>query len=96
MRLFLGKGWLADRHVQTIAEFKCEYGASNLGFLAILDDPDSMEGVALWFRQATSLTMVSQNGAMLVSDEILALSTRAPGHASVCIAHWWPMSKQFG
>ena len=59
-------------------------GATNLvavaiyliGFLVILDDPDSLEEVVLWFHQASSLTMMSQNGAMLIGDEIKALLPR--------------------
>jgi hypothetical protein len=67
---------LADPHDETIAEMKRRHGASNLGFLVILDDPDSVEEVVLWFQQASSLTMMSQNGAMLIGDEVQALLPR--------------------
>jgi hypothetical protein len=67
---------LADPHDETIAEIKRKHGASNLGFLVILDDPDSVEEVVLWFQQASSLTMMSQNGAMLIGDEVKALLPR--------------------
>lgn len=39
-------------------------------------DPDSLEEVVLWLRQAGSLTMMSQNGAMLIGDEMKALLPR--------------------
>ncbi|WIM10172.1 hypothetical protein [Enhydrobacter sp.] len=67
---------LADPHDETIAEIKRRHGASNLGFLVILDDPDSVEEVVLWFQQASSLTMMSQTGAMLIGDEVQALLPR--------------------
>lgn len=67
---------LADPHDETIAAIKHKHGASNLGFLVILDDPESLEEVVLWFHQASALTMMSQNGAMLIGDEIKALLPR--------------------
>lgn len=67
---------LADPHDETIAEIGRKHGASNLGFLVILDDPDSLEEVVLWFHQAASLTMMSQNGAVLIGDEMKALLPR--------------------
>ena len=67
---------LADPHDETIAEIGRKHGASNLGFLVILDDPDSLEEVVLWFHQASELTMMSQNGAMLIGDEMKALLPR--------------------
>ena len=67
---------LADPHDRTIAEIKQKHDASNLGFLIILDDPDSLEEVVLWFQQAGSLTLMSQNGAMLIGDEVSSLLPR--------------------
>lgn len=67
---------LADPHDKTIAFIKQKHDAVNLGFLIILDDPDSAEEVVLWFQQAGELTLMSQNGAMLISDEITALLPR--------------------
>jgi hypothetical protein len=67
---------LADPHDETIAEISRKHSASNLGFIVILDDPDSLEEVVLWLRQAGSLTMMSQNGAMLIGDEMKALLPR--------------------
>jgi hypothetical protein len=67
---------LADPADQTIAEIRRKHDASHLGFLVILDDPDSLEEVVLWFQQAASLTLMSQNGAMLLSDEITDLLPR--------------------
>jgi len=67
---------LSDPHDKTIAEVKVKYTASHLGFLVILDDPDSVEEPVLWLRQAGALTMMSQNGAMLIGDEIKRLLPR--------------------
>jgi len=67
---------LADPHDKTIAEIKRKHDARNLGFLVILDDPDSLEEVVLWFQQAGALTLMSQNGAMLISDEVRSLLPR--------------------
>lgn len=67
---------LADPHDETIAEISRKHSASDLGFLIILDDPDSLEEVVLWFQHASSLTMMSQYGAMLIGDEIKALLPR--------------------
>lgn len=67
---------LADPHDETIAEISRKHGAYNLGFLVILDDPDSLEEVVLWFHQTSSLTMMSQNGAVLIGDEMKALLPR--------------------
>lgn len=67
---------LADPQDDTIAEIKRQHDASNLGFLVVLDDPDSLEEVVLWFQRATSLTLMSQNGEMLIGDEVGALLPR--------------------
>jgi hypothetical protein len=67
---------LADPEDETIAEIKRKHDASNLGFLVILDDPESLEEVVLWFQQAGALTLMSQNGAMLLGDEVRSLLPR--------------------
>jgi hypothetical protein len=67
---------LADPHDKTVALIKQSHDAANLGFLIILDDPDSLEEVVLWFQQAGALTLMSQNGAMLISEEITSLLPR--------------------
>jgi hypothetical protein len=67
---------LADPRDRTIAEIKQKHGASNLGFLIVLDDPDSLEEGVLWFQHASALTLMSQNGAMLIGDEVRSLLPR--------------------
>jgi hypothetical protein len=67
---------LADPHDKTIAEIKRKHEAAHLGFLVILDDPDSVEEVVLWFQQAGALTLMSQNGEMLIGDEVRSLLPR--------------------
>jgi hypothetical protein len=67
---------LADPHDKTVALIKQSHDAANLGFLIILDDPDSAEEVVLWFQQAGELTLMSQNGPMLISEELAALLPR--------------------
>ena len=55
---------------------KKAHDASHLGLLVVLDDPESREEVVLWFQQATSLTLVSQNGDMMIGDEVRTLLPR--------------------
>ena len=66
---------LADPSHKTMGELKQKHKAANLGLLVVLDDPDSVEEVVLWFHQATSLTLMSQNGGM-IGDEAQALLPR--------------------
>jgi hypothetical protein len=89
---------LGDPDDFTIARVKRERAAANLGLLIVMDDPDSSEEVVLWFQRATSLTLMSQNGDMLIGDEVSALLPRyftaffdevkdlAPGLADVIFA----------
>jgi hypothetical protein len=67
---------LADPRHKTMARVKRERAASNLGLLIVLDDPDSVEEVVLWFQQATSLTLLSQSGDMMIGEEVRALLPR--------------------
>jgi hypothetical protein len=67
---------LADPHDKTMARVKQAHDASHLGLLVVLDDPDSLEEVVLWFQQATSLTLVSQNGDTMIGDEVRGLLPR--------------------
>jgi hypothetical protein len=67
---------LADPRDATMARVKREHSAAHLGLLVVLDDPDSLEDVVLWFHQATSLTLISQNGDTMISDEIRGLLPR--------------------
>lgn len=67
---------LADPSHATMARIKSEHEASNLGLLVVLDDPDSLEEVVLWFQHATSLTLLSQGGDMLIGEEVRALLPR--------------------
>jgi hypothetical protein len=67
---------LADPRDKTMARVKQKHEASNLGLLVVLDDPDSIEEVVLWFQQKRALTLMSQNGAMMIGDEAQALLPR--------------------
>jgi len=55
---------------------KERHRASHLGLLVVLDDPDSVEEGVLWFHQAESLTLLSQNSAIMIGDEVRALLPR--------------------
>jgi hypothetical protein len=67
---------LADPRDKTMARMKQAHRASHLGLLVILDDPESLEEVVLWFHQATSLTLISQNGDTMIGHEVRALLPR--------------------
>ena len=67
---------LADPRNRTMARIKREHAAVNLGLLIVIDDPESLEEVVLWFQQATSLTLLSQNDDMTIGDEVRALLPR--------------------
>ena len=64
---------LADPVDPTIAQIKERHAAANLGLLAVLDDPDSLEEAVLWLHQETTLTLVSQNGDTIIGDEVRGL-----------------------
>jgi hypothetical protein len=67
---------LADPLDKTMARMKKAHAAQHLGLLVVLDDPESLEEVVLWFHQATSLTLISQNGDMMIGDEVRSLLPR--------------------
>jgi hypothetical protein len=67
---------LADPLDATMARMKKTHDARHLGLLVVLDDPESREEVVLWFHQATSLTLISQNGDMMIGDEVMYLLPR--------------------
>jgi hypothetical protein len=67
---------LADPNDETMARLKAAHDAAHLGMLFILDDPDSAEEVVLWFHQATTLMLLSQNGDMMIGDEVRSLLPR--------------------
>ncbi len=67
---------LADPHDKAMARVKQHHDAMHLGLLVVLGDPESAEEVVLWYQQSTSLTLVSQNGDMMISDEIRGLLPR--------------------
>lgn len=64
---------LADPVDPTIAEIGERHAAANLGLLAVLDDPESLEEAVLWLHQATTLTLVSHNGDTIIGEEVRAL-----------------------
>lgn len=67
---------LGDPLDGTMARMKERHRAAHLGLLVVLDDPDSLEEVVLWFHQAASLTLISQNGDIVISDEVRGLLPR--------------------
>jgi hypothetical protein len=67
---------LADPDDETMARLKDAHDARHLGLLFVLDDPESLEEVVLWFEQATSLTLLSHNGDTMIGDEMRTLLPR--------------------
>jgi len=67
---------LGDPRDEAMARMKERHRASHLGLLVVLDDPDSVEEGVLWFHQAGSLTLLSQNSAIMIGDEVRALLPR--------------------
>ena len=67
---------LGDPRHETMAGMKERHGASHLGLLVVLDDPQSPEDVVLWFHDARSLTLLSQNGDVRIGDAVRALLPR--------------------
>jgi hypothetical protein len=67
---------LADPKHKTMARVKQKHHAANLGLLVVLDDPESIEEVVLWFHQARALTLMSQNGEVMIGEEVQALLPR--------------------
>ena len=67
---------LGDPRDEAMARMKERHRASHLGLLVVLDDPDSVEEGVLWFHQAESLTLLSQNSAIMIGDEVRALLPR--------------------
>ena len=67
---------LGDPRDETMARMKERHHATHLGLLIVLDDPDSLEEVVLWFDQARSLTLLSHNGEVMIGAEVSALLPR--------------------
>lgn len=67
---------LADPRDQTIAQLMKAHDASHLGLLLILNDQDSLEEVILWFHEAASLTLLSQNGDPTIGNDVRTLLPR--------------------
>ena len=67
---------LADPDDKTMGRLKKAHDASHLGLVIVLGDPDSLEEVVLWFQQATSLTLISQNGDVEIGEEVKGLLAR--------------------
>lgn len=89
---------LGDPRDKTMAQIRQDHDASNMGLLVVLDDPESVEEVVLWYQKATALTLVSHNGDTTIGDEMRALLPRyfavffdevkdvAPGLADILIS----------
>ena len=67
---------LGDPRDETMARMKERHHATHLGLLIVLDDPDSLEEVVLWFDQARSLMLLSHNGEVMIGAEVSALLPR--------------------
>jgi hypothetical protein len=67
---------LGDPQDGTIARVKHEREACNLGFLVVLNDPDSDEEVVLWFQRAASLTLLSHGCDAMIGEEVTTLLPR--------------------
>lgn len=67
---------LTDPHDRLMAAMKRAHDASHLGLLVVIDDPDSREDAVMWFQQATSLTLVSQNGDIMIGNEVRGILPR--------------------
>jgi hypothetical protein len=67
---------LADPNDEKMARLKRTHDASHLGLLLVLDDPNWVQEVVLWFQRATTLTLVSQNADSVVGDELRSLLPR--------------------
>lgn len=67
---------LADPSDAVMARVKERHGASHLGLLVVLDDPDSVEEAVFWFDQARALTLLSQHREMVIGNEVMALLPR--------------------
>jgi hypothetical protein len=67
---------LSDPLDRRMAVLKQRHAASHLGLLVILDDPESTEEAILWLHQATSLTLIAQQGGVFISDEVKAFLPR--------------------
>ena len=67
---------LGNPRDETMARVKERHCALHLGLLVVIDDPDSAEEAVLWFHQAESLTLLSQNGRIHLGEEVMALLPR--------------------
>ncbi|SJZ91727.1 hypothetical protein SAMN02745126_02863 [Enhydrobacter aerosaccus] len=67
---------LSDPDDVIVYRLQQEHEAAHLGMLVVLDDPESLEEVVLWFQQETSLTLVSQNGETMIGEEMKNLLPR--------------------
>jgi hypothetical protein len=67
---------LADPEEKAIARLNQAHGASHMGLLIVLGDPDSLEEVVLWLEQPTALTLLSENGDMIIGAEVRTLLPR--------------------
>ena len=67
---------LADPRDKMMCRMKARHRALHLGLLVVLDDPDSVEEVVVWFQQAASLTLVSQTADITIGPEVRALLPR--------------------
>ncbi|WP_421994499.1 hypothetical protein [Reyranella sp.] len=67
---------LADPLDASMARAMKAHDAAHLGLLIVLDDPESLEEVVVWFHQTTSLTLVAQTGDIAIGEEVRSLLPR--------------------
>ena len=67
---------LGDPRNRMMASLKRSHDAAHVGLLVVLDDPDSPEEIVVWFQQATTLTLISQDGDAQLGPEITGVLPR--------------------
>ena len=67
---------LGDPDNRTMASLKLSHDAAHVGLLVVLDDPESPEEIVVWFQQATTLTLISQDGDARLGAEISVVLPR--------------------
>lgn len=68
---------LGDPANSLMASLKRKHQAAHLGLLVVLDDdPTSPEDIIVWYHQKMTLTLISQEGAAVISPEIRSVLPR--------------------
>ena len=67
---------LGDPRNRTMASLKRSHDAAHVGLLVVLDDPGSPEEIVVWFQQATTLTLITQDNDARLGPEITGVLPR--------------------